>query len=188
MPTVDDVILCRNPRVTVARLRAWLDAGDRDHVKQFVRARFLERYLVPIDALEDRDASGFAMMALACLVVESLESFHNGWASSKGKSEQSFRQFFAREPEFAGLAKHARDFFLNVRCGIHHQGETVGGWRIWKVGPLFNPTSWCVNAKAFRRALGNSLDNYVCSLTDPSLGPKRWANCETKLRAIIANC
>lgn len=188
MAASDGVILCRSPRVTVVQLRAWLDSEDRDHVAEFLRARFVERYLLPISSIEDSDGSSFAMMALCCLVVETLESFYSGWASSHRKSEGAFQQFFAREPEFATVAPHAHDFFLNVRCGILHQGETVGGWRIWKYGPLFNPATHCVNAKIFRRELGTALDRYTRSLTDKSVPPERWANCEAKLRAIIANC
>jgi hypothetical protein len=188
MANAEDVVLCRNPRVTVKSLQHWLDVGNRQSVASFVRARFNERYFLPIEAVEERDASGFAMMALCCLVIESLESFYSGWPSSRNKSEQAFRQFFGRDPAFEPLAGVAHDFFVSIRCGIHHQGETTGGWRIWKVGPLFNPATLCINAKAFRKALGSSLEHYVASLTSPSLGPDRWNNCENKLRAIIANC
>lgn len=188
MPNPDDFILCRNPRVNVRSLRQWLDAANKQSVANFVEARFKERYFLPIEAIEERDASGFAMMALCCLVIESMESFHSGWPSTRNKSEQAFRQFFGREPAFKELAPVAHDFFVNVRCGIHHQGESTGSWRIWKVGPLFNSATLCVNAKAFRKALGISLEDYVASLTDPTIVPETWTNCETKLRAIIANC
>jgi hypothetical protein len=188
MANTDDVILCQSPRVTVKCLQQWLDAGNRLSVAGFVDARFKERYLVPIEAVEDRGGSGFAMMALCCLVIESLESFYSGWPSTRNKSEQAFRQFFGREPAFGPMAVIAHDFFVNVRCGIHHQGESTGGWRIWKVGPLYNSTTHCINAKAFRKALSSSLERYVASLTNPSTVPETWANCEKKLRAIIANC
>jgi hypothetical protein len=188
MGKANGMILCRSPRVTDKWLEQLLDAENKRSVADFIRARFKERYFDPIEAIEERDASGFAMMALCCLVIESLESFYCGWPSSRNKSAQAFRQFFSREPAFGPLASVAGDFFVNVRCGIHHQGETTGRWRIWKVGSLFEPTTLSINARAFRKALISSLEHYAFSLTDPSTPLERWTNCEKKLRAIIANC
>ena len=89
MTIPNGVILCR-PRVTVGRLQQWLDTGEKQHVADFIRARFVERYFLPIEALEDRDASGFAMMALSCLIIESLESFHSGVGFKFGEEQKGF--------------------------------------------------------------------------------------------------
>ena len=188
MGGTDSVILCQKPRTTVAQVSAWLDRGERKRVADFVQARFIERYFQPAESLDDREGSGFAIMALCCLVVESLECFHCGWETSNKKSERAFRQFFDREPTFSIFSDYAKEFYVNVRCGIHHQGETTGGWRIWKYGAIFVPVELRVNAKAFRTALRTSLDNYVESIQNPDADPALWINCEKKLRAIVSNC
>ena len=139
MGGVDNVVPCQKPRTTVAQVTVWLDRGERKRVADFVQARFMDRYFQPAESLDDREDSGFAIMALCWLVVESLSVFTVVGRRATRKAKEHFRQVFDREPTFSVFRGYSKEFYVNVRCGIHHQGETTGGWRIWKYGATFVP-------------------------------------------------
>jgi len=51
-------------------------------VAQLLRERLAERYIDPVNALSADEKNEFAIMALSCLLIETLESFRQGWARS----------------------------------------------------------------------------------------------------------
>ena len=51
-------------------------APDRNAIADAIHRRFKERYIDPISAL---GVHGFTKMAIACLMIEALESFQRGW-------------------------------------------------------------------------------------------------------------
>lgn len=94
-------------------------------IADLIRNRFRERYLEP--ALDNPKRHGFAMLAIGCLMVETLESFRNGWKSTSGKSEAAFCSFFQVHDEFKDLRPVAHDFDRAIRCGITSSGR-IHGW------------------------------------------------------------
>ena len=56
--------------------------------------RFTERYLRPV-AGNSECKHGFTMMAVSCLMIESLESFRRGCPNTIRRSEAAFESFFA---------------------------------------------------------------------------------------------
>ena len=64
-------------------------------------------------------------MANCCLLIETLQSFKNGWEDSGNKSALAFRQFLSTEKNFEVFLNKEQEFYANVRCGILHQGETT---------------------------------------------------------------
>ena len=130
----DDTILCwkttlatPTSHVTVADYAAWRAEGEAGKAKiaEFFRERMRERYIDPVLALDADEKNGFSIMALSCLMLETCETFRQGWRSSIGKSERAFVSFFGREDLFGDFRGHASEFWKNVRCGILHQGETT---------------------------------------------------------------
>lgn len=71
--------------VTVAKYRALEAAADRRELAHFVRDRFDERYFIPIES--SRNKHGFAALAIACLVIETLESFYQGREDTRDLAE-----------------------------------------------------------------------------------------------------
>ena len=63
---------------------------DREGVVEMIRRRFRDRYLKPVASIPAESKSGFCMVAIGCLMIEALESFYQGWASSNGKSKWHF--------------------------------------------------------------------------------------------------
>jgi|NGEPerStandDraft_6_1074524.scaffolds.fasta_scaffold39427_1 hypothetical protein len=193
-----DTILCwrtslkpQGGHVTVADYKAWLAEGENGKRKivQLVRERLRERYIDPINALDSDEKNGFTIMALSCLLVETLESFHQGWPQSPS-SAYAFCSFFDREQRFHDFKGSARQFFTHVRCGILHQGETTGCWSITRAAgaPLFDGANLKVNATKFHTNLTECLDEYTDGLTKKKLVEPEWKKCLKKLNATVKQC
>ena len=169
---------------TVSRYRDLIAAKNQALIADFIVERFEERYFDPIE-IEPRKKNGFTIMAVSCLMVETLESFRRGWPSSQGKSELAFCSFFSTWDDFADFRPVSGDFYKHVRCGILHQAETTGGWRILRSGPLRNNTT--VNATKFARTLRGVLHNYASSLRTEDWNSSVWQAFRKKMQAVCRN-
>lgn len=168
--------------VSVADYRAFKREKDKESIADFVYQRFQERYLKPFESKEHKH--GFAMMACGCLMVEALQSFWTGSAKS-GLSGPAFGHFFNRVERFACLREHSRHFYKHVRCGIMHQGETTGGWRIRRdASQLFDAEHLVVNATLFLSALEESLRDYCDLLKASDWDSEVWSRLLMKMRFI----
>lgn len=113
-----------------------------EYAVQIFDDRYRSRYLNPIDALrkhENRDIfiySGFVIMAIDCLLIETLCQFHYGVESSDilkqdntyghiNNNQDVFVDFFNRSTEFHGFTEDiSGTFYTQIRCGILHQAES----------------------------------------------------------------
>lgn len=165
-----------------------LEAGrDRDAIGGFFIERFTERFVTPVESTPVVAKHGFTMMALSCLLIETLESFWSGWPTTDGRSQLAFCQFFSRTSRFHSLLGHVPGFYKHVRCGILHQAETTGGWRIRRQGPLFDPVALTINATAFHRELQREILNYGSLLRTEPWDGERWVLFRKKMKAICAS-
>lgn len=169
---------------TVAQYRAHENARDTDAIAAFVLERFEERYLRPISG-DPKYKNGFTMMAVSCLMIECLESFRQGWPNTKRKSEAAFRSFFSHWKAFAEFSSVSGEFYEHVRCGLLHQAETRGGWRIVRNGSLLADRT--INATKFVTALRNVLHSYVAELQESDWDSRVWTNFRKKMNAICDN-
>jgi hypothetical protein len=133
------------------------------------------------------------MMACACLLIETLESFWNGWKTSDGAGagELVFKGYFGRTQRFREFEKHAASFYKDVRTGILHQGETKGGWRITRnrdLPVLTVNTTRTVQAVKFLNRLDASLRDYCRGLKSTEWKDERWKKFRRKMNHIISNC
>jgi hypothetical protein len=175
--------------ISLGRYRKMEKARDCEGLANFLYERLSERYILPVTTGQK---SGFAMMACASLLIETLESFHNGWKTTQGAGpgETAFKQFFAREARFIDFRTHGEAFHTNVRCGILHQGETKGGWRItrrWEA-PVFDSQTKTIQATKFLNRLNASLRDYVNTLKTTDWSDDVWRHFRRKMRTIIKNC
>ncbi len=171
--------------VTIADYEAILKREEKSSIIALLRSRFEERYLGIMDS---KNCHGFTIMAISCLMIEALESFHEGLASTKGISEIVFRRFFDHAEGFAELRPYVRSFYENVRCGILHQAETTGGWLIRKSGNLFDKNSSTINAAEFLKRLREHFEKYLTELTNSEWNSTPWIRLKNKFAAIIENC
>jgi hypothetical protein len=188
-PAIRKVVLAS--KFTVGHYLDAVAARNRDVIADGLHRRFAERYLQPAwDATGP--GRGFAMMAIACLMVEALESFRRGWPDTRGRgqSEHAFCSFFDAHDAFAPLRGHAREFYEGVRCGILHQAETTLGWRIRREGQLLASIDGVrtINARAFVQALRKALDSYRENLKAAAWEDEIWKHLRKKMERVCANC
>jgi hypothetical protein len=171
---------------------AWQRAAD------IVRSRLEQRYFEPCQLLINADnraiesgeqpTFGFAIMAICCLLVETLESFAGGETSTINRSELLAIKFLTGTDSF----KHdfdeeaARRYYTDFRCGILHVGETGGLSLVRACGPLLKKTAagLVINRTEFFSGLRTELDTYIRSLNDATLGRHRTTlrnNLKTKM-------
>jgi hypothetical protein len=169
--------------MTVAHYRALEQVEDCEELGHFIVERFEERYFKPIE--DSASKHGFTILAVCCLVIETLESFYQGLADTKKSSARMFRDFFRRDTSLRVFDSLDDWFFLNIRCGILHQGETRGGWRILRSGPLLDRKAKTINATRFLRELRKAVMAYSAQL---KIDDKSWSNFRRKMNAICVNC
>src|SRR6266511_2012579 len=195
----NDFVLSTYPvQVTVGKLKEWIatdDEASKKHIAEFIYHRLNHRYIEPLlHITPPKYRSGFLMMASACLMIETLQSFYTGKKETpRGQGLNSFKDFFQRETKFfpgfaAEFADDKDNFYTNIRCGILHQAETKRGYRILRVGPLLDAKARTVNAEEFLKALARCLDHYVSELRGSESESQLWKSAVQKLDFISDNC
>jgi hypothetical protein len=193
----DSTLLCGKrgepSEVTVGMYKAWEQLNDEGWSKKpgFLKQRLRERYIDPIERLAPEHKNGFNIMAVSCLMIETLESFYQGLADTKTKSRECFEMFFARQQRFKAIqdAGLATSFYYDVRCGILHLGETRGGWTVSRTGAMFDRANMGVNATAFHQQIAVALNDYCAELANPPAGgPPLRDKFDAKMAVVIANC
>jgi len=169
--------------ITVAHYFELEQAENREAIGRFIKARFEERYFKPLENSQSKN--GFTILAVACLVIETLESFYQGQADTKNMSKKMFSDFFKRETALNVFSSPCNWFFNDIRCGILHQGEARGGWRIWRKGPLLDTKNKTINATRFLQELKKAVAVYENRL---SFDDGCWHHFKKKMAAVCANC
>ena len=120
--------------ITISDYTDLINNKDKNGISDFIYNRLFSRYLKPYSynncEYQRKYKNGFSMMANLCLLIETLQSFKNGWGDSDRRSKKAFQQFFNDNAHFSEVNSEAVSIYKNVRCGILHQGETTGGWKV----------------------------------------------------------
>jgi hypothetical protein len=172
--------------VSVDKYKNLEQNNDRPALAKFFRQRFAERYFRPVES--STEIHGFTILAVCCLALETLESFYQGEADTKGKSKQMFHDFFDKRAGALTVFGGGNDwFYKDIRCGILHQAESRNGWRVWRFGPLLESKAKIINAQAFLRELKISVDVYANALED-NQNIQHWDLFKKKMKAVCDNC
>lgn len=186
MKNIDDFLLTGT--VTVGHLRKWINKSDEEskaRIIDLIYHRFTNRYTKHLRSID----SGFLKMAIACLAIETLESFKQGRKNTKGVGEQMFKNFFETEQTFfPGFKDISAEFYVDVRCGILHQAETTNAWRILRKDVLLDKKKKTINATKFVAALEKSISAYADRLKSEPLESEIWKKAILKLEDICENC
>jgi hypothetical protein len=176
--------------ITISQYNTMLANKNKKDIAEMVYHRFYGRYIKPFlfdDRLYKKHYKhGFLMMASACLIIEALESFYQGWEETQTRGEQVFESFFAKDlalRKFRGVK-----FYKHIRCGILHQAETTGGFTIVRRGDLFDSAKKRINAQKFLDSLERSLMAYKEQLLNSVWDSEIWDNFRRKMRFIIRHC
>jgi len=162
-------------------LRLDLSSAGKDWSKAILmlRLRITERFIEPTDKLIELESSipakgkkyGFAILALDCLLCETIQSFYEGVENSKGHSKQLFVKFLRERQNFKShftSDADAEDFYINFRCSLLHQAQTSGSTKVWALGPLIKRLNGetKVNRLVFHQALKDEFELYISLLSE----------------------
>jgi len=161
-----------SPRFTVDDWKA-LDLTKSSDWRKAVRIledRLNARFFDAVGGIQEQDFSGFAVLALDCLLIETLQQFKEGVPETpRRKCEEYFVNFLTAAPFATHFDKtSAATFYDHFRCGILHQAEIKGTSKVWRVGPLVARSSdghgLIVNRKLFHSALRKAFAAYLRTL------------------------
>ena len=160
---------------------------DWQQATRIFEDRIRGRFLNVIDAIKCQRGSGFAVMALDCLLVETLEQFRQGVPSTRSRSgsggyianfltQTSFQESFGTDTSRSGLA---RTFADHIRNGILHQAETKKKSRI--IRGKTRLVAWiddghkaiAVNRDEFHKQLLKEFGDYLERLRKPQTSEDR---------------
>lgn len=153
----------------------WLKAVD------VLRDRIEGRFIKPAQSLIDVDKAskphtfGFAILALDCLVLETIQGFRQGVTNHARQSGPLFREFLSNWQPFiaclgAGMVAttKADEFYKQGRCALHHSGATEK-MTVGISGPMmrFDNAQITVNRTLFHTELEAEFNRYLAVLSDP---------------------
>jgi hypothetical protein len=145
---------------------------DWPRAVEIVRDRLEGRYLRFADANLADPYSGFVVLALDCLLAETIQQFLLGKTSGRGKSREYITLFLSGDrfqPHFDEQAR--KHFYEDIRCGLLHQAEAKEMWLVRRGGAsmlqILNGRGYIIDVKLFHRAMHETLEDYFQQLVDP---------------------
>jgi hypothetical protein len=215
----NDPLLAHN--WTKTRVLEALDKAERIEIVRFLDARYRERFFEPIKTLKkapgNESGYGFAVMALCCLMIETIESYREGLPSTSADDMKAlqgvsanttggdytlrppfqncsgavFENFFKCQKHqkfFSGVS--GKQFFEDVRCGLLHQAQTKGGWLISRRGKYLDvsPTP-SINRDEFSERLEECFEDYLKELeADQNWNSDIWKAVRKKVYWLAHSC
>ena len=97
-----------------------------------LRDRIYGRFFNQIDVLSaDINANGFTIMALNCLLIETLFQFRDGKEETPRPNSRTYPAFLTQAfPSVFENRQIAESFYSNIRCGILHSAQTKNESRL----------------------------------------------------------
>jgi hypothetical protein len=137
---------------------------------RMVEDRLNARFLDAVKLIDKQDFAGFAVLALDCLLIETLQQFREGADETpRRKGEQYFVGFLTTAPFSAYFSKaNAAKFYDHFRCGILHQAEIKSSSKVRRNGQLVAPTpdgnGLIINREQFHATLRKAFAAYLRAL------------------------
>lgn len=143
---------------------------------EIFECRIIRRLIEPVDVLiaheigHTRGTFGFAILAIDCIIVETIEGFREGKPNHDRISRRLITSFLEQRDEFKVFFKaKGVNFYEWYRCALLHSGQTDGDYRIQRRGPLLK----CgengrvdINRTAFHKAVKREFEVYLKELAD----------------------
>jgi hypothetical protein len=141
--------------------------------------RIRRRFIDPIDTLISletglaRQNFGFVILAVDCLLIETIQGFREGVSNHSGKSERLFVNFLSQWPTFVTSIPvgdrpndWAKTFYRDCRCALHHTGATGIDFRVGVKGPaiILNKSLVEINRTEFHKELSSEFEKYLADL------------------------
>lgn len=173
-------------------LSSFLMNKNKEKLIEFIKDRIFERYIYPVENVPKEYKNGFNMMANACLSIEAFMKILNP-IKSINQSNVSltdkglFINFFRQFELFNQFKNLGAEFYSDVRCGILHNGETNGLWKINRKldSPMLE--DYNINANKFIKCLKDTINIKLNSFLDLSFDSDEWGNLIFSIDRIIKN-
>src|SRR5437667_9021632 len=119
------MLISRNYKADHWKALRFTSEADWETAIAIFQDRLETRYLEHIRRLLGHRTSGFAVLALDCVVIETMEQFRQGTQKTPYKQGEKYFVSFLRETSFSGhiTKEQAGLFYTNIRCGLLHQAE-----------------------------------------------------------------
>lgn len=167
---------------------------SRGEIASILRDRLIGRFSRP--ALSGSVRHGFLFVSVASQLIESYMSFRKGLKSTEGKSGECFRLFFSKfsDSMLSNLSEKQKkrvidEFYKNVRCGLLHETETRGRWRIQRRGKhpinIDSNGDMVINGVKFLKSVENSIENLADELRANDWDSALTVNVRRKIEFII---
>jgi len=187
-----DITLCLRPRrlkvSDVRKLLVQKDDTAKEYLADLILHRLRDRYVTPLENVLKKPIdfrSGFLMMGAASLMIETFQCFREGKRDTLGRGvgRAAFKRFFDNyAAKFRGI--DGEEFYEKIRCGILHQAQTHGRFRILLRGPIFDSAEKSINASLFLSTLKNIVEGYVNDLRVQDIHAACWTNALRKIEYI----
>lgn len=116
----------------------WADLGLADENNNswteaisIIKDRFDSRFFNQIDNIKEDEFSGFIVMSIDCLLIETLMQFYLGVDNTEVNYRRNhwkaFRDFFNQSNQFNTTFNTddiSETFYKQFRCGLLHQAQT----------------------------------------------------------------
>lgn len=185
---------------------------NKEQIAEIIFHRYYDRYLKPfyfvsstkqaytktVDSAEVTERlnefntefkSGFAIMTNCCLLIEVIATYFEGTDETIKSGSETFKAVFNKAKQYENNISVFvnKPFYKNIRCGLLHQGETYGKFKIRRIGQLFDERDLVINATRFCDKLKDFLESYKNELIKEKWDSEVWDKCRVKLRYIIKN-
>jgi hypothetical protein len=182
-----------SPRYTSLDWQALDSNNPKDWPKaaDVVRDRLEGRFLRFANNYLNDGHSGFVVLAIDCLLTETIQQFRDGVTNGRGRSEEMVKRFLEGkrfQPDFDAEARAA--FYQDIRCGLLHQAEAKRMWLIRRKQPALlqkvaDGQGYIVDVERFHVELQGSLNDYLGLISEPDSSLVR-SNLWKKMNQICA--
>ena len=196
-----------------ARVLECLANKETSEIIRFLGERYDERFFSPINCLRkapgNTNGYGFAIMALCCLLVETIQCYREGLPCSNGtelneladlplnstapsdyklvkplqaSSKSAFIGFFSNSTHQKCFPKvDGKEFYLKIRCGLLHQAQTNGTWLLMKTGTFWDSSKKMINRDEFAQRLQECFSGYLKELNEHAWDENIWKSARKKI-------
>ncbi len=118
--------------------------------------------------------SGFVVLAIDSLLLETIQQFREGITNGRGKSHKMVTRFLEGKRFQPGFDQEARNaYYADIRCGLLHQAEAKRMWLIRRgqetmLQPSPDGQGYVIDVRAFHKAVRSSMNDYLMELHQPS--------------------
>lgn len=147
--------------------------GDWSKAGSMVKDRLVGRFLRYAGNCLRSPYSGFVVLSIDSLLLETLQQFREGVIDGHKQSKKLVMAFLEGprfQPEFDKAAREA--YYVDIRCGLLHQAEAKRMWLIRRdeqqvLSRSPSRTGYVIDVRLFHQAVRESLNDYLREIVRP---------------------